>query len=41
VNTALGTKAQYVDTVNKAIADCLAQQATLTAQGAQPVGQCQ
>lgn len=40
-NTALGAKAQFVDTVNKAIADCFAQQATITAQGGQPVGQCQ
>jgi hypothetical protein len=41
VNGALGAKAQYVDTVNKSIADCFAQQATITAQGGQPVGQCQ
>ncbi len=41
VNTANASSAALVDTINKNIADCYTQQATITAHGGHPVGACQ
>ena len=40
-NGAAVATAQFADTVNKALADCLAQQALISAQGMRPLASCQ